>query len=177
MVYSISAVLGITQTLLLLLFFTCVETSADNDLTTAEYMIFRDIMVMLLLGFGFLMSFLKKYGLSAVGFTMMLTVIAMQLNLLVEPFARFLRVEKSNVDFPLPIGITNLINAEFSAATLLISFGAILGRATPVQLLLMAVLQAFFYAINKVVLVFGALGAEDVGGKYCAATVVNYAFE
>lgn len=128
-------------------------------------MVFRDIMVMLLLGFGFLMTFLKKYGLSAVGLTMMLTVLAMQLNILVEPFIQFIDNGKSSVDFPLPIGITNLINAEFSAATLLISFGAIIGRATPVQLFWMAVMQAFFYAINKVVFVFGASGAEDIGGK------------
>jgi ammonium transporter Rh len=165
MVNSISTLLGTTQALLLVLFLTCTTTPADNVLTTAEYNIFRDIMVMLLLGFGFLMTFLRKYGLSAVGLTMLLTVIAIQLNFFVEPFIRFVYNGKSQVDFPLPMGITNLIDGEFSAATVLISFGAVIGRATPVQLLLMTVFQAFFYAINKVMIVYGAWGAEDVGGK------------
>ena len=51
------------------------------------------------------------------------------------------------------------------SATLLISYGAIIGRATPVQLVVMALCQSFFYAFNKVVLVFGLWGAEDVGGS------------
>lgn len=135
-------------------------------MTTAEYNMFRDIMVMLLLGFGFLMIFLRMYGLSAVGLTMLITVIAIQLNIFVEPFVRFIYKGEAYVDFPLPIGIGTLIDGEFAAATALISFGAVIGRATPLQLLLMVVLQAFFYAINKVVIVFGGLGAEDVGGTY-----------
>lgn len=166
--FSISTLLGITQAVLLVLFFTCTQT-ADNGITTAEYMVFRDIMLMLLLGFGFLMAFLRKYGLSAVGMTMVLTVLAIQLNILIEPLVEFVYNGKSTVALPIPLGITNLINAEFSAATLLISFGAIIGRASPVQLLFMTVLQAFFYTINKVILVFGALGAEDVGGKEIAS--------
>lgn len=173
MVISTSTLLGSLQALLLVLFLTCTTTPTGNDLKTAEYTIYRDIMVMLLLGFGFLMTFLKKYGLSAVGLTMLVTVIAIQLNLFVEPFIRFLYNGKVDADFPLPIGITNLIDGEFAAATALISFGAVLGRATPVQLLLMIVLQAFFYAINKVVIVFGALGAEDVGGK-CTCRIIYH---
>ena len=48
---------------------------------------------------------------------------------------------------------------------MLISFGAIIGRTSPTQIVLMAVCQSFAYAINKVVLVLGLIGAEDVGGS------------
>lgn len=162
---SFSALLGCIQAVLLVLFFSCATIPTSDVIATAEYIVFRDIMVMLLLGFGFLMTFLKMYGLSAVGLTMLVTVLAIQLNVFVEPFILFVyQKENANVDFPIHVGISNLINGEFAAATALISFGAVLGRATPVQLLLMVVLQAFFYAINKVILVLGALGAEDVGG-------------
>lgn len=58
----------------------------------------------------------------------------------------------------------SIINAEFSAATLLISFGALIGRATPLEMCLVSIAQSFFYAINKVVIVIGILKAEDVGG-------------
>lgn len=38
-------------------------------------------------------------------------------------------------------------------------------RASPVQLVVMAISQSFFYAFNKVVIVLGLWGAEDVGGS------------
>jgi ammonium transporter Rh len=170
MTVSLSTLLGVLQFSLVVLFLTCTEQDDDNDFATTEYIVLRDIMVMLLLGFGFLMTFLKKYGLSAVGLTMLLTAVAVQLNLLVEPLFNFIYRGKGAVDFPLPINLARIIDGEFAAATLLISFGAIIGRATPVQLLLMAVLQSFFYSMNKVVVVFGALQAEDVGGKWQKAS-------
>lgn len=172
MACSLSFLMGIIQASLLVLFLACTTTPTGNVLTTPEYIIFRDIMIMLLIGFGFLMTFLKKYGLSAIGLTMVLTVIAIQLNFFAEPLMRVIYYGSSEVDYPLPIGITNLIDGEFSAATLLISFGAIIGRATPVQLLIMAILQSVFYSINKVMIVFGAWGAEDVGGTSTSAVVL-----
>ena len=65
-------------------FFISSTTYDANSFEFDQYVIFRDIMAMLLLGFGYLMTFLKSYGLGAVGFTMLLTVLAMQLNVGVE---------------------------------------------------------------------------------------------
>ena len=39
---------------------------------------FQDVHVMIFIGFGFLMTFLKKYGLSAVSLNMMISVICLQ---------------------------------------------------------------------------------------------------
>lgn len=125
-----------------------------NDFTTQKYIIFRDIMVMLLLGFGYLMTFLEKYGLSAVGLTMLVTALNMQCNLIFEGF----------LSSGTAISLDSIINAEFSAAALLISFGALIGRATPFQMVLISVVEALFYTLNKVFIVFGLLKAEDVGG-------------
>eukprot|EP00979_Chaetoceros_neogracilis_P000074 scaffold18_cov238-Chaetoceros_neogracile.AAC.1 len=124
-----------------------------EDFTTQQYIIFRDIMVMLLLGFGYLMTFLEKYGLSAVGLTMLITVLNMECNLIIENL----------ITGNFSISMESLINAEFSAATLLISFGALIGRATPLQMCLIAIAESFFYAVNKVFFVFGIFNAEDVG--------------
>jgi len=125
-----------------------------GEYTTEKYIIFRDIMVMLLLGFGYLMTFLHLYGLGAVGLTMLLTVVNMQCNIMVEGLL--------TSDFQ--ISMDSIINAEFSAATLLISFGALIGRATPFQMCVLAIAESIFYAVNKVIIVFGVIGAEDVGG-------------
>jgi ammonium transporter Rh len=97
---------------------------------------------------------------------MMVSVIAIELNIAVELFCRFLYGIGGSDDtqWPLPLGLSTFTDGEFAAATLLISYGAIIGRATPFQLAIMAVCQSLPYAFNKVVLVFGLWGAEDVGG-------------
>jgi len=162
----LTRLLGTTQAALILLFL--FGTTYDSrDYSPSEYVIFRDIMVMLLLGFGFLMTFLAKYGLGAVGFTMMVSAIAVQLNIFVELFCRFIYGDGGSDEtmFPLPLKVPTFIDGEFSAATLLISYGAVIGRASPVQLVIMALCQSLFYAFNKVVIVLGLLAAEDVGGS------------
>lgn len=100
--------------------------------------------------------------------TMMVSVIAIELNVMVELLCRFIYGMggiTEDTTIPLPIGLSTLIDGEFAAATLLISFGAVIGRATPTQLVIMAICQSFPYAFNKVLVVFGLFSAEDVGGS------------
>merc|ERR1719369_1661837 len=56
------------------------------SLKTASYAMFQDVHVMIFLGFGFLMTFLKKYGLSAVSLNMLLSVVAIEMFTLVHGF-------------------------------------------------------------------------------------------
>jgi ammonium transporter Rh len=100
------------------------------------------------------MTFLEKYGLGAVGFTMLLTALNMECNLIIE----------SLLTGTFSISMDSIINAEFSAATLLISFGALIGRTTPLQMCLISIAESVFYAVNKILIVFGMFRAEDVGG-------------
>ena len=50
-------------------------------------LVFQDVHVMIFIGFGFLMTFLKKYGLSAVSLNMMCAVLSLQWATLVIGFA------------------------------------------------------------------------------------------
>lgn len=45
-----------------------------------------------------------------------------------------------------------MINADFCAGSILISFGALLGKTSPIQLLLMAGLEVTLFGINEYVL-------------------------
>ncbi len=150
----LGATIGGLQVLAVAIIFSFFSYGDVDEFTTEKYVIFRDIMVMLLLGFGYLMTFLEKYGLGAVGFTMLLTALNMEVNLIVENL----------LDGSATISLDSIINAEFSAAALLISFGALIGRATPLQMCAISIAEAIFYAINKVIIVFGFINAEDVGG-------------
>ena len=43
-----------------------------------------------------------------------------------------------------PLNLEALINADYTAATVLISFGAVIGRVSPTQLVIMAILEVVF---------------------------------
>jgi len=50
------------------------------------YPMFQDVHVMVFIGFGFLMTFLKRYGLAAVSLNMLMAVLAIEWSLLVHGF-------------------------------------------------------------------------------------------
>ncbi|RXN00664.1 Ammonium transporter Rh type A [Acipenser ruthenus] len=141
---------------------------ASNDTITSVrfsqlYPMFQDVHVMIFIGFGFLMTFLKRYGFSSVGINMLLAALGLQWGILVQGFWH-LHHGKIEID------ILKMINADFSTATVLISFGAVLGKTSPVQLLIMTILEITVFAMNEH-LVAEVLGANDVG-----ASMIIHAF-
>ncbi|ROT74263.1 putative ammonium transporter Rh type A [Penaeus vannamei] len=52
------------------------------------YPMFQDIHVMIIIGFGFLMTFLKRYGFSAVSLNLLLSSLTLQVAILVDGIAR-----------------------------------------------------------------------------------------
>lgn len=118
------------------------------------------IMAMLLVGFGFLMVFVKKYGRSAITATYLLVSLALPLYFLKESLHGN---SSSGV-------IDKLILAEFAAASLLICAGAVLGRMKMHQYLLLGLLFIPFYALNEWIVLNGGLGlitgkVVDTGGS------------
>ncbi|NXE35939.1 RHAG protein, partial [Ptilorrhoa leucosticta] len=118
---------------------------------------FQDVHVMIFVGFGFLMTFLKKYGFSSVGFNMLIAAFGLQWGILMQGFWH-MRGGKIHVD------IESMINADFSTATALISFGALLGKTSPIQMLILTLLEITIFACNEH-LVTEVLEATDVGAS------------
>jgi len=112
------------------------------------------IMAMLLMGFGFLMVFVKKYGRSAITATFLLVSISIPLYFLKDSLGLLGGVD-SDID--------RLILAEFGAASLLICAGAVLGRLKMGQYLLLGLLFIPFYALNEWILLEGGLGLVEHG--------------
>lgn len=56
----------------------------------------------------------------------------------------------------------SMINADFCTGSVLISFGAILGKTSPVQLLVMAVFEVTLFAVNEFILL-SLLGVSVLG--------------
>jgi len=62
------------------------------------------------------------------------------------------------------LNMVTLINADFCAAAVLISMGAVLGKTTFSQLFLLATFETIFYCLNAVILL-QKLHIVDVGGS------------
>ncbi len=121
-----------------------------------------DIMAMLLLGFGFLMVFVRGYGRSAITATYLLVSVAIPLYIFKDSLGIF-GGNHSDVD--------RLILAEFAAASLLICAGAVLGRLKMYQYLVLGLLFVPCYALNEWIVTGGGLGlvakgaVVDTGGS------------
>ncbi|XP_062556868.1 ammonium transporter Rh type B-like, partial [Armigeres subalbatus] len=118
---------------------------------------FQDIHVMIFIGFGFLMTFLKRYGFSATGLNLLVAAVAIQLALI-------MRGCYAMKDGKIPISLDSLIGADIAAASVLISMGALLGRTTPMQLLVMTVFEMTIFAANEFLQV-ELMRISDVGGS------------
>ncbi|XP_032040401.1 ammonium transporter Rh type A [Aythya fuligula] len=119
--------------------------------------VFQDVHVMIFVGFGFLMTFLKKYGFSSVGINMLIAAFGLQWGTLMQGFWHM-------ADGKIRVDINSMINADFSTATALISFGAVLGKTSPVQMLILTILEITIFACNEH-LVTEIFQATDVGAS------------
>uniref|UniRef100_A0AAY4DRE5 Ammonium transporter AmtB-like domain-containing protein n=1 Tax=Denticeps clupeoides TaxID=299321 RepID=A0AAY4DRE5_9TELE len=114
-------------------------SNAENDFYY-RYPSFQDVHVMIFIGFGFLMTFLQRYGFSSVGFNFLIAAFALQWATLMQGFLHGLHHGK------IEIGVESMINADFCTGSVLISFGAVLGKTSPVQLLVMALIEVTLFA-------------------------------
>ncbi|KAK7105781.1 ammonium transporter Rh type A-like [Littorina saxatilis] len=116
-----------------------------TNMVAQYYPMFQDVHVMMFIGFGFLMTFLKLYGYSAVGVNMLVAAFVLQVALIVRGFIH------SDIagGERFPINITEMLSSDFAAATVLISFGAVLGKTSPLQLLIMAIIETILAQLNE----------------------------
>jgi ammonium transporter Rh len=63
------------------------------------------------------------------------------------------------------VGIQELLNGLFCAGSVMISFGAVLGKVSPLQMLLLVIVEPVFFWLNIFVCDF-KLHAIDIGGGF-----------
>ena len=117
---------------------------------------------MVFVGFGFLMTFLREFTWSSVGLNFLVAGFTMQLGMIVVPFLH--RIFENEWERKIQMDISNLVTGDFCAAAILISMGAVLGRTSPMQLLTMAIVETFAYALNEAILV-SEVEVTDIGGS------------
>eukprot|EP00026_Physarum_polycephalum_P002866 Phypoly_transcript_02875.p1 GENE.Phypoly_transcript_02875~~Phypoly_transcript_02875.p1 ORF type:complete len:834 (-),score=168.92 Phypoly_transcript_02875:78-2579(-) len=136
----------------------------DTGLTviTQRHPFFMDVHVMIFIGFGFLMTFLRKYGYTAVGLTFIIGSLAIQVYQLSSTFWQNV-LSKSDDWQEVEITVEKLIMGDFAAGAVLISFGALLGKVTFTQMLLLTIFEVFFYSLNEAISL--KMEIADIGGS------------
>lgn len=126
------------------------------------YECFQDVHVMIFIGFGFLMTFLKKFWFSSLGLNFWIGALGIQYSILTDGF--FDRLLENEWHQKIQIKTESLIFGDFAAASLLISFGALLGKVNFNQITLLSLLQLVFYSLNQSI-AMKHLKITDIGGS------------
>ncbi|XP_038558090.1 ammonium transporter Rh type C 2 [Micropterus salmoides] len=136
-----------------------ITSDVENDFYY-RYPSFQDVHVMIFVGFGFLMTFLKRYSFSAVGFNFLIAAFGIQWALLMQGWFHSLDPNTGTIK----IGIENLINADFCCAASLIAYGALLGKVSPVQLMVVTLFGVTLFAVEEYI-ILDLLHCRDAGGS------------
>ncbi|XP_057612374.1 ammonium transporter Rh type C isoform X2 [Chionomys nivalis] len=143
-----------------------ISSDIENDFYY-RYSSFQDVHAMVFVGFGFLMTFLQRYGFSAVGFNFLLAAFGIQWALLMQGWFRFF--EEGHII----LSVENIIEADFCVASTCVAFGAVLGKISPVQLLIMTFFQVTLFAVNEYIILY-LIEAKDAGGSMTIHTFGAY---
>jgi ammonium transporter Rh len=142
-----------------------------------KYPMFQDVHVMIFIGFGFLMVFLKNNSWTSIGFNYLIACWAIQITILYRGFWEQILgyyLHDTHHDWrKVPLRIEEIINADFGAAAVLITFGAILGKCSLFQLWWVATLELCFYTLNEAILV-NVFKVQDIGGSMIIHTFGAY---
>ncbi len=139
------------------------ESASEGIRQVQQYNFSIGILAMLLVGFGFLMVFVKNYGFSALTGTYLLVAAALPVYLGLRSTG-ILSAEAIHAN-----SIESFLFAEFAAAAALIAMGAVLGRLKVYQYGILGLLLVPFYMINEWFVLDGGLGITqgfvDAGGS------------
>uniref|UniRef100_A0A8C6X9Z1 Ammonium transporter AmtB-like domain-containing protein n=1 Tax=Naja naja TaxID=35670 RepID=A0A8C6X9Z1_NAJNA len=100
-----------------------------------DYPVFQDVNLMVILGFAYFLAFLHRYGFSSTGFNLLLAALDVQWAVIVDGFLFHFSAGK------IRINLQSILTAIMSITTVLISTGAILGKANHMQLIWMAMME------------------------------------
>lgn len=134
----------------------------------AQYNYSIHILAMLVVGFGFLMVFVRRYGFGATTGTYLVVATGLPLYMLLRANGVVGHELKAH-------SVDALLYAEFSVATALIAMGAVLGRLRVFQYALLTLLLVPLYALNEYLVLDNGAGLTK-GFQDSAGSIVIHAF-
>jgi ammonium transporter Rh len=166
---------GITAAWFLIIFAFGWFSDYNYDPVTGDYSMFQDIHVMIFIGFGFLMAFLSRNSFTSTGHSLLLASFAVVWSMFNYWFWHNVIAHPRDVEswWRFRIGVDQLVNADFCAGAVLISYGAVIGRLSTLQTIVMVVFEVVFYSINESI-GYKRFGVGDLGGSMIIHTFGAY---
>lgn len=127
--------------------FVRVKSDITDDNNQTYYPMYQDVNVMMLVGFGFLMTFIKRHSWSALSYTFFINAVVVQLYILLSAF--WARVFHGHWYEKIELQEQSFTAASYSVACILIAFGAVLGKVGPLELLIMSLFGVVGYTLNE----------------------------
>eukprot|EP00808_Paulinella_micropora_P007296 g13492.t1 len=166
-------IFSLWQVILLVLFglFTVYSDEASKaptkeikpEVLLLKYPALLNVHIMVFVGFGFLMTFLRRDMYSAVGFTFLAACFTIEWYILCKGFWVAVFDGERFWNKPAKLNIDSLIFGDFSAAVFLITYGVLLGKVSPGQILFISILETVFYSLNETI-AEKSLRVMDIGG-------------
>jgi ammonium transporter Rh len=165
---------GLIFALFLLPTLAAAQTAVSENLVNTvrevqQYNFAIHILAMLLVGFGFLMVFVKRYGYGATTGTYLVVAVGIPL---------YIGLRSTGILSAEPVGahtIKGLLLAEFAVASALIAMGAVLGRVRVYQYAILTAILVPLYMINECLVLDGGLGFTK-GFMDSAGSIIIHAF-
>jgi ammonium transporter Rh len=142
---------------------------ADELRQVQQYNFAIHILAMLLVGFGFLMVFVRRYGYGATTGTYLVVAAGLPLYFVLRSSGVL------SSEAVAPHTIKALLLAEFAVASALIATGAVLGRVRLYQYALLTLLMVPLYTLNEWLVLDGGLGVTR-GFVDSAGSIIIHAF-
>jgi ammonium transporter Rh len=118
----------------------------DSKERNSKYSSFQHLHIMIFIGFGFITTFLRKHGFSSIGYTFIIAAIVLQLHPL---FSELWNGLFNKYFTKIKFDVLTFILGDFAACTVLISYGAMLGKIDIFQLVTLGVFETIFYSLNE----------------------------
>ena len=135
----------------------------------AQYNYIIHILAMLLIGFGFLMVFVRRYGFGAITGTYLVVAVSIPFYIALRANGVFGHALEAHT-------LDALLFALLAGATGLIAMGAVLGRLRVFQYALLALLVVPLYLLNELIVLDGLFGLVDDTFQDTAGSIVIHAF-
>ena len=123
------------------------DAAVDDSIASQRYPAFQDINVMMLIGFGFLMTFIRSYAWSTLSYTFFVNAFVTQFYFLFFQFWNKLLYNEWGQK-TMTFDIVTLITCSYCVGSMLITFGAVIGRVGPKDLIIIGIFHVLGYTLN-----------------------------
>jgi ammonium transporter Rh len=151
--------------MLIVLYGTCVEFTPNqseintNTLTSSaaiSVLMLQETTVMMIIGFGFLYTLMRRYAWSGISFALFIAGLCGLWGALCNGFWGQVYVKYNSTAGVIPGALQKIpysfslaVVGQYSAATVLISWGCVIGRVSAMQILFMMVWEVIFSSISN----------------------------